>query len=303
LEQAGIPSLPYNAKMTPKQRTDVEMRWRSGDVRVIVATIAFGMGIDCCDVRMVVHWNLPKSLAAYYQEAGRAGRDGAKALCLLFVDMDEIHRAKFVVSQSIQKQVADHDSRASSSRDTSSSPDPRTPEGRLQKEYNAMVKYCTLAQCRRNQIAAHFGERCANFSHESCRGLSANKCDVCRDPQKMNGFIQGMATYASTPYPARHIAVNMHDNSVGTLHIEKKPALRGTSRIGSTSSSATSIVAQMRARLADKRSTRPPSLVTGAISPHHDSSQESVVDRRNGSWWEGAGSSSRTLGVRRKRSH
>src|ERR1700722_11734879 len=84
LTEAGIPALPYHAGLESRQRTFNQERFRRDDVRVICATIAFGMGIDKPNVRYVVHYDLPKNLESYYQETGRAGRDGLPADCLLF---------------------------------------------------------------------------------------------------------------------------------------------------------------------------------------------------------------------------
>jgi ATP-dependent DNA helicase RecQ len=90
LSEAGIPARPYHAGMSPEDRVAVQDWWSSSDRNVVVATIAFGMGIDKADVRYVYHVNLPKSLESYAQEVGRAGRDGAASVCELFACPDDV---------------------------------------------------------------------------------------------------------------------------------------------------------------------------------------------------------------------
>jgi ATP-dependent DNA helicase RecQ len=90
LATAGLPARPYHAGMSPEDRIEVQEWWTGGDGNVVVATIAFGMGIDKADVRYVYHLNLPKGLESYSQEIGRAGRDGEPALCELFACREDV---------------------------------------------------------------------------------------------------------------------------------------------------------------------------------------------------------------------
>src|SRR5947208_2681646 len=90
LAAAGLPARPYHAGMSAEERVAVQEWWSSSSDGIVVATIAFGMGIDKADVRYVYHYNLPKGLESYSQEIGRAGRDGEESICELFACPDDV---------------------------------------------------------------------------------------------------------------------------------------------------------------------------------------------------------------------
>ncbi|WP_457668625.1 DNA helicase RecQ [Thiolapillus sp.] len=154
LQQQGISALPYHAGLSQQQRAQNQNRFLREDGIVIVATIAFGMGIDKPDVRFVVHMNLPKSLEAYYQETGRAGRDGEPAEALLFYNLQDVITLRQFVEQS----------------------DADEAHKRIERQkLERMLGYCELTSCRRQALLAYFGDDL----REPC-----GNCDICLDPPK-----------------------------------------------------------------------------------------------------------------------
>ncbi len=150
----GIKALPYHAGLEAKERAMHQDMFLMEDVDVIVATIAFGMGIDKPDVRFVIHHDMPKSLEGYYQETGRVGRDGGEGNCIAFyAESDIMKLAKFMKDKPVaEKEIG------------------------LQI-LNEVVDYAESSTCRRKQILYYFGE---TFNEEACNGM----CDNCRYPRE-----------------------------------------------------------------------------------------------------------------------
>lgn len=149
LENKGIPAIPYHAKMQTDDRRRNQERWMSDEVRVLVGTIAFGLGINKATVRAVIHLALPKSIEQYYQEAGRAGRDGDSADCVLLWRKQDAGLLGYFANQILDPAERD----------------------RAWQRYHKIRAFAESGDCRHKQICTHFGE--------TPKWNSCGACDVC----------------------------------------------------------------------------------------------------------------------------
>jgi ATP-dependent DNA helicase RecQ len=149
LRQRGIAAIGYHGKMEASERQRNQERWMADEVRVLVGTIAFGLGINKASVRAVIHLALPKSIEQYYQEAGRAGRDGLTADCALLWQKRDAGLLAYFIDQ-----ISDPDEKE-----------------RSWQRYHAMRRFTTLDHCRHLQICTHFGE--------TPKWQTCGMCDVC----------------------------------------------------------------------------------------------------------------------------
>ncbi|KAJ9172601.1 hypothetical protein P3X46_015818 [Hevea brasiliensis] len=170
LSKNGISCAAYHAGLNNKLRSSVLDDWMSSKIQVVVATVAFGMGIDRKDVRIVCHFNVPKSMEAFYQESGRAGRDQLPCRSLLYYGVDDRKKMEFILRSSGSKK-----SESSSSQDGLSK--------KSISDFNQMVEYCEGSGCRRKKILESFGEQVP-------ASLCKKSCDACKHPNLVAKYLE-----------------------------------------------------------------------------------------------------------------
>jgi ATP-dependent DNA helicase RecQ len=169
LGDQGIAAVPYHARMSSEDRRKNQERWMSDEVRVLVGTIAFGLGINKATVRAVIHLSLPKSIEQFYQEAGRAGRDGNPADCILLWQKRDAGLLGHFANQILDQAERD----------------------RAWQRYYKIRDFAESGKCRHRQICTHFGE--------TPKWSSCGACDVC-------GAMPDWLTFVATQQPARKVS-------------------------------------------------------------------------------------------------
>jgi ATP-dependent DNA helicase RecQ len=244
LGEQGISAIAYHGKMESDMRRRNQERWMSDEVRVLVGTIAFGLGINKAGVRAVIHLSLPKSIEQYYQEAGRAGRDGQPAECILLWQKRDVGLLTYFVEQLNDE----------------------AEKQRAWQRYHEIRRFVDARTCRHNQICSHFGEL--------RKWNSCGACDVCvGEPEWLAAAVRVKKTATRKP-TAPAAGTN------GGVAFQARESRREPARISAGASGVGSLAAgidpELREFLREWRRTAARERGTAAFIVMHDTSLDEL---------------------------